>query len=553
MENFKLRHYESKDYIYAVGLNKIHIKLEVLFGEVDSISIKYWKRFREEESVLLELDNYSFDKKSPYFDVFIESKEQFRYLNYVFLIVSKGKKYFYSKDGVSNDFPLRFFEFQYVNKDDIFDSLDVFKGRVGYHVFVDRFYREGNVSGNKKIVEWDESPTRDNVFGGNFLGVFSKLDYLKDLGISLIIFMPIFKAASNHKYDTIDYFEVDPSYGTKEDLKKLISKAHELDIKIVFDGVFNHIGYYSEQFLDAKENKEKSKYFSWFSFVNDGEIEHDYLAVGDYKWMPKLNYQSLELRQFIIKVGRYWIDSFDIDGWRLDVFDEIEESFRNEFSKEIKKSKKDLLLIGETWHDGYELLSSKQVHSVMNYLYRNYILDYFIDCRISENEFLNKLQWLSFRYPKPLLGTMYNLLGSHDTERIMTRAKEDMSKIIQVYAFLILSLGIPVIYYGDELGMIGEVDPGCRKAMEWDRLGNNIYLKIKELIKYRNDNEAIRFGDIKYLVVDNCFGFIRVFGNEKILVLFNTLDESIEVSLEDIFVKRKVVVEKNGYSCIKLY
>lgn len=550
MKKIIARHYESKEYIYPIAINKIHVKLEVISGKVNNVKIKFWKRFAEDKIASVTMENFSYDSNSPYFEAVIEIHEQSRYLHYYFVLETDNSNLYLSRDGLNSQIPTRFFEFQYVNKSDVIETPEWIKGRIGYQIFVDRFNRVYVDEKGMDLLDWDSEPTRENIFGGNLRGVTAKLDYLKNLGISLIVFMPIFSATSNHKYDTLDYFKIDSNYGSNTDFKELVDKAHSLDIKIVLDGVFNHMGYYSKEFQDALMNGKNSKYYSWFNF--NSEDLSNYLAVGDYKWMPKLNYESEDLCDHVIKIGKYWIENYNIDGWRLDVFDEVEERFRNRFSSEIKRGNKETFLISETWHDGYELLASHQVHSVMNYLLRNDIIDYFIDQNISSSDFINKLNWLKFRYPKPLQSAMYNLLGSHDTIRIATRSKNNPHRLMLAYAFLFFSAGLPVIYYGDEVGMTGEVDPGCRKSMEWDKVGNDFYREIKKLIEIRNNNETIKFGDIKYLRINDLIGFVRNYKNKKILILFNTLDIDKEVSLEEFQVDNKHLVEKHSYSIIEI-
>jgi len=550
MENIVARHYESKEYIYPIATNKIHVKLEILCGKADKVSIKYWKRFRETEYKIVSMENFSMKSDSPYYEVVIDNHEQFRYLNYYFIIEKENEIYYLSKDFLTTTFPIRFFEYQYVNRNDIFQIPEWVKGRVGYQIFVDRF-NKANVDINSSVfVDWKSEPTRENVFGGNLRGVIEKLDYLENLGISLIVFMPIFKAKSNHKYDTIDYFSIDPSYGSEKDLKELVEKAHQKDIKIILDGVFNHIGYYANEFQDAINKGEDSRYYSWFNF--DRKDITNYLAVGDYKWMPKLNYESDDLCEFIINVGKYWINRCDIDGWRLDVFDEIEERFRNRFSQEIRKTKIDVLLISETWHDGYELLASHQADSVMNYLFRDYVIGYFIDHKLTSVEFVGKLNWLKFRYPEPLMSGMYNLLGSHDTERIMNRSHGDIQSLLLAYAFLLFSQGMPIIYYGDEVGMTGEVDPGCRKAMEWNKIGNEMFTEIKNLIDIRNKSDVIKYGESRYLLIGDIVGFIRTYKGERVMILFNTLDIDIEVSLVELQVDDTITVKRYSFEIVQL-
>jgi len=534
MKMIKVRHYESKEYVLPLQVNQIQIKFEVLCGDVESVSIVYWKRFNEKNSQMLELENYGFDLKSPYYDVVISQDENIRYLKYYFIIKTNDKTYYYSKSGLLGTIPTRAFEYQYLNGSDCHLVPDWVRGRTGYHIFPDRFYR--NKDNNEYLADWNELPDREKVYGGTLNGIKEKLPYLKEIGISLLILMPIFKATSNHKYDTVDYYEIDPSYGSKEDLITLVNFAHKLGINVVLDGVFNHIGFYSPIFQDVIKNQKESKYFDWF-IIEGKELDIDkfnYLAVGDYKWMPKLNYKSQSLREYIIDVAKYWIDIAKIDGWRLDVFDEIPEEFRIEFSKAMKKHQPDVFLIAETWNDGFEHLKSNQVHSIMNYLYRDAILDFFIYNKIDVQEFTKKIEWLMFRYPSIIHDLLYNLLGSHDTPRIMTLANNDRQKVINAYMFLLTTPGLPVIYYGDEIGTEGENDPDCRRSFNWSLLGSEFHQKITGLIKLRNESSAMKKGIMKHIQIkQGVYSYLRIHESEAVLILYNTLNEEVVIDLSE--------------------
>ncbi len=552
MQKIQLRHFETKEYVVALSLNKVHIKLEVLYGFIEEISVIYWKRFFEHEAKTVKMGNFSYEKTSPYYEVILEFEERLRYLNYIFIFKAGNQFFYYGKDGLTLERPNKPFELQYVNEGDIFKVPNWAEGRVGYHIFVDRF----NISNqtNKAIVAWNELPDRTKVYGGNLKGVSDKINYLSELGIKMLIFTPIFEGEANHKYDTINYLKIDPLYGRKEDLINLVKKAHQNDIKIVLDGVFNHIGYMSYQFQDVIKKQKKSKYYDWF--IIDGEFldvdSFNYLAVGDYKRMPKLNYQSENLRTFIKKVALYWIKEADIDGWRFDVYDEIDENFRIELATHLKKFKADVLLIGETWGEGSSYLNNNEVHSVMNYLYRDNIINFFIDNKIDNSKFQERVESLMFRYPKPSHNVLYNLLGSHDTKRIVTVANNDFKKIELAYAFLLTTPGMPVIYYGDEVGINGDNDPDCRKTMNWDLIGNEFYQTIKRLISIRNGSKALLYGSLKHVDIDkSLYSFMREYENDRYLIVFNNNDFEIIANLTR-FINKIEKLESKSYLIIKI-
>ena len=202
------------------------------------------------------------------------------------------------------------------------------------------------------------------------------LDYLEELGINGIYFTPIFHAYSNHKYDTIDYREIDPQFGTKETLKTLIEECHKRNIRVMLDAVFNHSGYYFLPFQDLLEKGEKSKYKDWFhphSFPLKGGERPNYETFGFFESMPKLNTANPEVKKYLLEVSAYWIEEFDIDGWRLDVANEVDQPFWREFRKTVKNIKPDLYILGEIWHDSMPWLRGDQFDAVMNYPFTNHV------------------------------------------------------------------------------------------------------------------------------------------------------------------------------------
>ena len=204
--------------------------------------------------------------------------------------------------------------------------------------------------------------------GGDLRGIMKKLDHIQSLGATCLYLTPIFKAPANHKYDTADYYEIDPAFGTKEDLRALVTEIHRRGMRILLDGVFNHCGFFWPPFQDLLAEGESSRYRDWF-FPHSLPVTTEpcnYDCVGHYKWMPKLNLANPATEEYFIEVGKYWIRNFDIDGWRLDVADEIPTAFWTAFSTAIRRLKPDALLLGETWGDAGKLLAPNRLHTAMN-------------------------------------------------------------------------------------------------------------------------------------------------------------------------------------------
>ncbi|MBU1093211.1 MAG: glycoside hydrolase family 13 protein [Firmicutes bacterium] len=550
MNQFIVRHNETKEYIYPTSRNSVVIKLECLVDKELIINLVYWKRFNQNKSKKVTLKNFNFSGFSHFYQVELDFSESVRYLNYYFEIIDQDEVFYYTPYGISQENTNRFFEYQSTNENDIFKTPSWAKGITGYHIFPDRFHR-GNVHLDRKNIEdWDNKPSRINFFGGDIRGIINKIDYLKTFGIDAIFLTPIFTSSSNHKYDTIDYFEIDPAFGSIEDLKELVSKAHQVNIKIVLDGVFNHIGFYSKQFQDVIEKGKNSPYWNWFYIKGDTvDVENmNFECVGDYKLMPKLRYSSKELRLYILNVGTYWIKEANIDGWRLDVADEIDYTFWQEFRKSIKSVKPDALLIGETWHDARDLIRGDQLDSIMNYRFREYVLDYFIRQKLDKESFKFKIEELMFQYPVQTKDILYNLLGSHDTPRLLTIANHEIDLLKMVVAFQMTYPGMPIIYYGDEIGIEGNTDPDCRATMKWEKQNKEIFSFYQQMIQMRSTQKGLKYGDFKHFdIEDDVYGFVRTFEDESIVVLFNNGTQGKNVNFDISIFNQQVVDAGKGY------
>ena len=306
--------------------------------------------------------------------------------------------------------------------------------------------------------------------GGDLAGITQQLDYIQSLGVTCLYLTPIFRAPSNHKYDTADYFEIDPAFGTKDDLRRLVDGVHARGMRIILDGVFNHCGYWWDKFQDVVKNGKASPYRSWFfihSYPVDAERQN-YDCVGHYKWMPKLNLADPDARDYFFSVGRYWLEEFGIDGWRLDVADELPTAFLEAFAAAMRACKPDCILLGETWGDAGRLVSANRLDSAMNYLFRDAAAAWLAKDALSASEFGCRLNRALALYPNETNLRMYNLLDSHDTARFLYEAGGDKARLRLAAALQMTFPGSPAIFYGDEVGLSGPNDPGCRMAMQWD-------------------------------------------------------------------------------------
>ncbi len=513
---------------------EIRVRLPI---EASQVRLIYWNKYKTEQYGILHqpMEAWSQTVEYAYYRTILTGMEsRIRYLQYTFHYTIEGESYWLTTEGLHNEDTRKGgFAIPYAGDRDVIGTADWISNRVWYQIFPERFCN-GDASNDPANVEsWGCPPTRDNQMGGDIQGIISKLDYLTNLGINALYINPLFKATSNHKYDTMDYFQIDPQFGTIEDLKLLVSRCHELDIKVVLDLVFNHCGYEHPLFQDVIKNGESSVYRDWF-YINEFPVvrsEVHYDSVGYYQWMPKLRTSNLHVQQYIFEIVSFWQKETGIDGWRIDVADEVEISFLRELKSVVKRINPNAFIIAEIWHDAKSLMMSGGTDSAMNYAWRSIVFDYILDRSISLGQFHARLTDLAHRYSLRELHQMYNLLGSHDTERIMTRCKENASDYLLLQAIQFIFPGNPVIYYGDELGLIGDNDPDCRACMPWDTdvLHSPIFNQTQSWVQHKKSHTVLQDGlvELIYLGESECYAMKRRNEHQEITLLLNFHHSSI--------------------------
>ncbi len=429
---------------------------------------------------------------------------------------------------------------------------DWVKNAVFYQIFPDRFARsESTIKGQWQASTyegWDATPTYQGYKGGNLWGIIDKLDYIKDLGINAIYFTPIFQSASNHRYHTHDYYQVDPILGGNVAFEALLKAAHEQDIRVVLDGVFNHASRGFFFFNDILENGPNSPWLDWFKVHDwpvsayDGSKPANYAGwVGD-RALPVFNHDNPQVKEYIMQVAEYWLHH-GIDGWRLDVPGEVDTpGFWQEFRDRVKAVNPDAYIVGEIWGDATPWLDGTQFDGVMNYRFteptiafaggENYDPEY---CQhelrpyppISGTEYAIRIDALLKLYDWEIQLAQLNLLDSHDTPRMLTTVGEDKSSFMIATVLTMTFPGAPSIFYGDEVGLTGGKDPDCRRVFpepeNWDV---EILKNYKELIALRHQYAALRTGTYKTLYADqHLYVFARILDDQEVIVAVNTANE----------------------------
>lgn len=437
------------------------------------------------------------------------------------------------------------------------ETPDWVSDAVFYQIFPDRFARSERIAGPSNLEPWDSPPTRHGFKGGDLFGVAEHLDYLQDLGVTAIYLNPIFQSTANHRYHTHDYYQVDPILGGNEALRTLLDKAHQRGMRVILDGVFNHASRSFFQFNHIVENGPASPYVDWFIIKNyplrpyhASSGQHGYQAWWNLPALPKLNASTPAVREFLLDVACHWIE-FGADGWRLDVPAEIDDDeFWQEFRRRVKNINPEAYIVGEIWDDAQRWLQGDQFDAVMNYPFARACLGFFggdnllreeiarsgyhkIDT-LDAREFAGEIMRALELYPRPVTEVQFNLLGSHDTPRFKTLAQGDNSAYRLATLFQMTYPGAPSIYYGDEIGMEGRHDPGCRGGFPWDEglWDQELRDYIRCCIALRKAHPALRRGDLTWLFTGHgAVAFARRQGAETLLVLLNTNRQPVTMSL----------------------
>ncbi|MFF2499677.1 glycoside hydrolase family 13 protein [Peribacillus sp. NPDC058075] len=520
MEFSSIHHRPNDNYSYPINTETLHIRLRTKKQDISSVGLIFGDPYISDNGQWqyeeLPMNLSGSDNRYDYWHIYV--KPPYRRIRYGFKVTSEEESAFYTEKGFFKEAPRDpgcYFAIPYLHQNEVFGAPEWVKDTIWYQIFPERFANGNPDNDPEGVKPWgSEDPAVDNFFGGDFEGIIEHLDYLEDLGINGIYFTPIFHAYSNHKYDTIDYRSIDPQFGTKETLKTLISECHKRNIRVMLDAVFNHSGYYFPPFQDLLEKGEKSKYKDWFhphSFPLKGGERPNYETFGFFESMPKLNTANPEVKEYLLEVSAYWIKEFDIDAWRLDVANEVDQPFWREFRTTVKNIKPDVYVLGEIWHDSMPWLRGDQFDAVMNYPFTNQVFRLVASQTINAREFTEEMTAIYHSYPTNVFDVTFNLLGSHDTPRIFTDCGEDLARAKLIHAILLTFNGSPCIYYGDEIGLTGGMDPGCRKCMVWEEEKQNAELlnEIKALISLRKEE--------RLLANDGKFNFLDTAGNENIV------------------------------------
>lgn len=520
---------------YAYGTDEEHIvfRLRTARNDIKSCILHYGDRSCRQTLVLfseLPMQVIASDTLFDYYEVKLRTPYT-RVCYYFEVSDGKESKLYYADDfhtGLTDE-RSEYYQFPFNRKEDIAEVPKWVNDAIVYNIFPDSFATGYRFISGCKCEKQYQGHLVSGKNGGTIGGILENLDYIQDLGANCIYLNPIFAAGEYHKYDLLDYFHVDPCFGTNEDFHLLVQTCHQRDIRVIIDGVFNHCGWNFSVFEDVVKNGEQSKYKDWFYKLQFPVIRPDnmedypnYSCFGYERKMPKMNTSNPEVIAYFQKVCSYWIKNFDIDGWRLDAANEINFDFWRMFRKTAKALKPDCLLIGEIWESAYPWLHGDQFDSAMNYDMRKNCRDFFALEQIDAAQFESRITNMLIRYPEQMLYAQLNVLDTHDVPRFLSLCNGNQEKFRLAVVFLFTFIGIPSVFYGDEQAIQGITEEDYRQVMSWKN--TKMVEFYKNIIQIRKSNLALRegkFQTVKAKKNSRLFAFVREKNKQLIYVILN--------------------------------
>ncbi|OBA02762.1 alpha-glycosidase [Bacillus subtilis] len=553
MEYAAIHHQPFSSDAYSYDGRTVHIKIRTKKGDADRISFIWgdpyeynagrWSANEQPMRKIAATDMHDY--------WFAEVVPPFRRLQYAFVVTDRHEDIFFGSSGVCpyNEKTLEtihyYFKLPFVHEADTFQAPEWVKSTVWYQIFPERFANGREDLSPENALPWgSKDPGVNDFFGGDLQGIIDKLDYLEELGVNGIYVTPIFSAPSNHKYDTLDYYSIDPHFGDPELFRTLVSQLHKRGMRIMLDAVFNHIGSASPQWQDVVKNGAQSRYKDWFHIHSFPVKEDNYDRFAFTPDMPKLNTANPEVQRYLLDIALYWIREFDIDGWRLDVANEVDHVFWKTFRQAVSAEKPDVYILGEIWHSAESWLRGDEFHAVMNYPFTEPMMEYFADRTIPASRMAHRINAHLMNGMKQANEVMFNLLDSHDTKRLLTRCRNDEKKARALLAFMFAQTGSPCIYYGTEIGLEGENDPLCRKCMVWEKEKQNqdMLRFMKRLIALRKqEHTLLTEGNLEWILLDDqndLISFSRTLNEKTLIYFFNQGDGTRHISLRDLNIER---------------
>lgn len=508
---------------YAFALDDTHYIFRLRTGKGEAESVRFYYADRAVMTPKLQfaplpMEKFRTDRYFDWYEIRLETR--FERIAYYFELQNGVETLFYYGDCYEMaGTPTRadYFQLPFNHRADRFAAPAWTRDAVVYNIFPDSF------AAGKRLAPNGAPPCR----GGTVRGVTENLDYIASLGFNCIYLNPIFAARSYHRYDTLDYYRIDPHMGAEDDLRDLVRRAHALGIRVILDGVFNHVSSDHPFFRDVLEKGRASRYYSCFYALPEtprlpaaGELP-GYTCFSYVADMPKTNTADPFLRQYFCDVGAYWVRQFDVDGWRLDVANELDDGFLRTFRASVKAAKSDALIVGEVWENAAHYLGGDMLDSAMNYDFRRYCRRFFAEQTVDAETFDTNVSTLLLRYNENALFAQLNLLDSHDVSRFLSLCGGKTERMELAVLLQMTFPGMPCVFYGDEKGLCGESEPEYRRPMAWDA-SSPLEEVYRRMIALRKTHPALRYGSFHTeLACGGVYRYSRVWNGTKITVAMN--------------------------------
>ncbi|MCX7746664.1 MAG: glycoside hydrolase family 13 protein [Clostridia bacterium] len=534
-------HRPYSEYAFPLDDHTLVLRIRTKKNDVMSVLLYYREKFDPSIKGSLLMNKVASDSLFDYFEARIDGG--LKRFKYMFYLEGRYEAKWYNADGFYSGKPdWGYFNYSNLSKNDALDAPVWFKKAILYQVFPDRFNHPIHSRPSSKEYKcWAEGNANKYChFGGTLEGMKERLQHLVNLGVDALYINPVFKSNSYHRYDTIDYLTIDPALGNMEEFKGFIQECHQKRIRVILDAVLNHTGSDFFAFKDIQIHGENSRYKDWYHLENTPLKTYpkpNYQCFAFFGGMPKLNTSNEETAQYLLGAITYWINELKVDGLRLDAADELERSFIRRVREHVKKINPEVVIIGEVWDEASSYMQGDQFDSVSNYPLLSLITDLLAHGWMSAADFRHKWDRLRMSYSENAVQQLVNMVGTHDTPRFLTQCRNNKRSFLAGIVLQFTLPGVPLVYYGDEVGMTGGGDPDCRMPMVWDpeKWDGEILHLYKFLIKLRKNHFSLTVGNYKAVEVGgskNVFAFRRENGMESISVVLNTSGRKTKCFIE---------------------
>lgn len=529
----------------AFGTDEEHVTIRLRAGKDDlkSCVLHYGDRACRLTPVIFSEAVMEVVAQSELFDYYeVQLEKPYKRLCYYFELEDEAEKVLYYGD----EFHMapvedrsEYYQLPFNHRADIVKPPKWAGDTIIYNIFPDSFATGKRYISGKSVEKEFEGKKTHGKLGGTIQGIIENIDYLEELGVNAVYINPIFAAGEYHKYDLLDYFHIDPCFGSNREFKNMVRLFHEHGIRVIIDGVFNHCGWQFFAFEDVVEKGEDSEYKDWFYHLEypvirpeDAETYPNYECFGYERMMPKLNTQNPEVEAYFCNVCQYWLKEFDIDGWRLDVASEVNDHFWRAFAQAARKIKDDVILIGEVWETASHWLDGTIFDSTMNYDFRKHCRRFFGDASIDAAEFDGRITNMRMRYRSQTVYAQLNLLDSHDVSRFLSLCGGDRERYRLAVIFQMTFPGMPSVFYGDEQGIEGILEEEYRHPMKWQE-EDSLFQFFQTAMSLRKKENVLRWGNYRTIQAkegSRLYVYERELEGEAIRIFLNMDDKAQDIS-----------------------